>query len=167
MQVNPQLLKIIKENKLPEIECIYFCWVFTLKKYYPKADSLLFVELETGPVINLENEEIYRTHFLKLEENELVLKYPVLIKENQGFEELCKKIAETRLINSKGHCNNQQDYPVYDVSKETREAFNELPVVDLDKAKEVIIRYYESTKPAQKFSNYLRKGFIVDYQNFD
>jgi len=166
--INPEIFKIIKEHRLNESEVIYFCMVFHLKKIYPKAEDLLFINLTTGPVINLDNEEIYRTHFLRLEEGELVLKYPFIVKDKvNSFETFTKLVAETRLISSKGHVNNPQDYPVYDVSKETREAFNELPQLDLEKAKDVLIRYYETTKPAQKFSNYLKKGFIVDYQNFD
>ena len=168
MKINPEIFKIIKQHGLPELECVWFCTAFHLKRYYNKAEDLLFVNLTTGPVINLDNEEIYRTHFLKLEEGELVLKYPLFVKDKvNSFEEFTKLIAETRLISSKGHVNSPQDYPVYDISKETKEAFNELPELDLEKAKEVVIRYYETTKPAQKLSNYLRKGFIVDYQNFD
>lgn len=168
MKINPQILQVIRENKLNELESIFFCLVFHFKRYYNKAEDLLFINLVTGPVINLENEEVYRTHFIKLEEGELVLKYPLFIKESvNSFDTFVKKIAETRLINSRGHCNNPQDYPVYDVSKETREAFNQLPELDLDKACEVVIRYYETTKPAQKFSNYLSKGFIVDYNQYE
>lgn len=168
MQINPEILRIIREYKLPEKECILFCWLFMLKKYYPKAEELIFINLSDGPVINLDNEEIYRTHFLKLEEGELILKYPFLIKDKvNSFEDFVKKIADTRMINSRGSVNNQQDYPVYDVSKDTREAFNQLPELDLDKATEVVIKYYETTKPAQKFSNYLSKGFIVDYNQYE
>lgn len=166
--LNPQIIKIIKDNGLPETEAIFFCLTWWFKKYYPKAEDLLFLNLGDKKVINLENEELYRVNFLKLEEGELVLKYPLFIKEQvNSFDLFVKKIAETRLINSKGHVNCAQDYPVYDVSKDTREAFNQLPELDLDKAVEVVIRYYETTKPAQKFSNYLSKGFIVDYNQYE
>jgi len=168
VMLNPQILKIIKDNKLPETEAIFFCLTWWFKKFYPKAEDLLFLNLGDKKVINLENEELYRVNFLKSEEGELVLKYPLFIKEQvNSFDSFVKKIAETRLINSKGHVNNPQDYPVYDVSKDTREAFNQLPELDLDKACEVVIRYYETTKPAQKFSNYLSKGFIIDYQQHE
>lgn len=166
MQINSQIIKIIKENNLNETESMFFCLAWNFKKYYPKAEDILFVTLGDGSkLINLEQEENYRINFLKLEDGELVLKYPLFVKEQvNSFDLFVKKIADTRLINSKGHVNLPQDYPVYDVSKETREAFNQLPELDLDKGVEVVIRYYETTKPAQKFSNYLSKGFIVDYQ---
>ena len=166
MQINSQIIKIIKENNLNETESIFFCLAWNFKKYYPKAEDILFITLGDGSkLINLEQEENYRINFLKLEDGELVLKYPLFVKDQvNSFDLFVKKIADTRLINSKGHVNNPQDYPVYDVSKETREAFNQLPELDLDKGVEVVIRYYETTKPAQKFSNYLSKGFIVDYK---
>lgn len=168
MQLNPQILKKIKEQGLPETEVMFFCLTWWFKKVYPKAEDILFLNLGDKKLINLENEEIYRINFLKSEDGELVLKYPLFIKEQvNSFDTFVKKIAETRLINSRGHCNLPQDYPVYDVSKDTREAFNQLPELDLDKAVEVVIRYYETTKPAQKFSNYLSKGFIVDYNQFE
>ena len=168
MVLNPQILKIIKENKLPETEVMFFCLTWWFKKVYPKAEDILFLNLGDKKIINLENEEIYRVNFLKNENGELVLKYPLFIKEQvNSFDLFVKKIADTRLIRSTGHVNNPQDYPVYDVSKDTREVFNQLPELDLDKAVEVVIRYYETTKPAQKFSNYLSKGFIVDYNQYE
>lgn len=167
--LNPEIFKVIKENHLDEQESVFFCLMWWFKKHYPKAETLLFTETRNGiKIINLEHEEKYRINFLRLEENELVLRYPLFIKEQvNSFDIFVKKIAETRLVTSRGHVNNPQDYPVYDVSKDTRDAFNQLPELDLDKAVEVVIRYYETTKPAQKFSNYLSKGFIVDYNQYE
>lgn len=169
MTINPQIFSKIKELKLPEQDSIYFCLMWWFKSLYPKADQLLFTETGNGQkVINLENEELYRTTFLRLEEGELGLRYPLFTKEkSNSFEEFTKKIAQTRLINSLGHVNNPQDYAVYDISKESREVFDQLPQLDLDKACQVVIKYYESAKPAQKFSNYLSKGFIVDYNQHE
>lgn len=166
--VNPQILQLIKELKLPKQESQLFCLLWWAKKYMPGIEDCIFMTINDKKLIALENEEIYRINFLKLEEGELVLKYPLFIKEQvNSFDTFVKKIADTRLLNSRGHVNNPQDYPVYDVSKDTREAFNQLPELDLDKACEVVIRYYETTKPAQKFSNYLGKGFIVDYNQYE
>lgn len=166
--LNPKIKEIIQQFNLDEKDSYFFCLMFWFKKYYPKADELLFTTLKEKTVINLDNEEDYRINFLKLEDGQWTLKYPLFIKESENdFTLFTKKIADTRLINSKGHVNNPQDYPVYDVSKDTRIAFNLLPELDLDKAVEVVIRYYETTKPAQKFSNYLSKGFIVDYNQYE
>lgn len=169
MILNPKIKEIIKNNNLNELESMLFLNLWWFKKYYPKADQMLFITLASGQkIINLDNEENYRVNFLKLEDGQLTLKYPLFVKDkSETFDLFVKKIAETRLINSKGHVNNPQDYPVYDISKDTRTAFEELPDLDFDKACEVVIRYYETTKPAQKFSNYLSKGFIVDYQQFE
>lgn len=169
MILNPKILQVIRENNLNEKEAVLFCNLWWFKKYYPEAEQILFTTLGDGSkVINLDNEEDYRINFLKLEDGQLVCKYPLFIKEGiNSFDTFVKKIADIRLINSKGHVNNPQDYPVYDVSKSTREAFNELPELDLDRAVEVVVRYYETTKPAQKFSNYLSKGFIVDYNQYE
>lgn len=169
MKLNPKIAEVIRDNKLNEADSYFFCLIFEFQKVYPKASDLLFTNLPSGKsVIDLEREEDYRVNFLKLEEGQWVLKYPLFVKEQvNSFDTFVKKIAETRLIGSRGHVNNQQDYPVYDVAKETREAFNQLPQLDLDKACEVVIRYYETTKPAQKFSNYLSKGFIVDYNQYE
>ena len=167
--LNPKIKEIIQQFNLDEKDSYFFCLMFWFKKYYPKADELLFTTLKEKIVINLDNEEDYRTNFLKLEDGEWVLKYPLFVKDQvNSFDSFVKKIAETRLIGSRGHVNNQQEYAVYDVSKETREAFNQTPgLLDLDKAVEVVIKYYETTKPAQKFSNYLSRGFIVDYNQYE
>lgn len=169
MQLNPQILKLIKDLKLTEQEVVYFCLIFWFKKHYSKAEELLFVETANGnKVINLENEETYRINFLKLEEGELVLKYPLFVKEKTGaFKEFTTRLAETKLLGSRGHVNNNQDYTVYSINKETEEAFDSLPPVNIDTAVQVVLNYYESSKPAQKLSNYLKGSFIVDYQNYD
>jgi hypothetical protein len=168
MLLNPKILEVIKANGLNERDSILFCTLWWFKKYYPNADSLLFQTLKDGKkVINLDNEEDYRINFLKLEEGQLVLKYPLFVKEaGNNFDEFAKKLAATQVINSNGHINNRQDYQVYSLDKETREAFSKLPELDLDKVVKVVIKHYETTKPAKKLSKYLEGGLMADYPNF-
>lgn len=182
MNINPQILKIIKDNRLPETEAMFFCLTWWFKKFYPKAEDILFLRLGDKKVINLENEELYRVNFLKSEEGELVLKYPLFIKEqvnDRKYEIFCKHISESRLLNNLGHVNRPQDYPVYsekkikvyDVTREVRDIFNEVAstIKDFDpiKAAEVVIKHYENTKPAANIGRYLQEGFSVDYSQYD
>jgi len=180
--LNPKIKEIIQQFNLDEKDSYFFCLMFWFKKYYPKADELLFTTLKEKTVINLDNEEDYRINFLKLEEGQWTLKYPLFIKEkieDGKYELFCKYIASTQLINGLGHVNKSQDYSVYsenkikvyDVTREVRDIFNEIntSIKDFDpiKAAQVVIKYYENTKPAVNIGRYLQESFTIDYKSFD
>lgn len=90
----------------------------------------------------------------------------VIEKESNGlFFELKTRMKESRIFDSKGHVNNPQDYEVISFTKEVQDEFDSLKVQDVDKCFEVIRDYYKSTKPAKKLVNYLKSGFMLDYEN--
>ena len=101
MIINPKILQLINQHNLDEDEAMLFCNLWWFRKYYTKAENLLFITLkDVSKVINLDNEEKYRVIFLKLEDGELVLKYPFFVKEqSNSFDLFVKKIADTRLTN--------------------------------------------------------------------
>lgn len=169
MVINPKIFEIIKEFNLNERDSILFCNLWWLNQFYPSASEILFTKVNGKDIINLDKEEDYRINFLKLDEetNELKLRYPFFVKEkNSNFELFCQKLADTRQFNSKGHINNPQDYSVYDVNQELRDAFDLLKEFDLDKGVLVILDHYSSVKPASKLSKYLRNNFLQDYKSW-
>ena len=74
-------------------------------------------------------------------------------------------MKDSKIFDSKGHVNNPQDYEVIGFNKEVQDEFDSLKVNDVEKAFEVIKDYYKSTKPAKKLVNYLKSGFMLDYDN--
>ena len=90
----------------------------------------------------------------------------VIEKESNGlFLQLKLMMKDSKIFDSKGHVNNPQDYEVIGFNKEVQDEFDSLKVNDVEKAFEVIKDYYKSTKPAKKLVNYLKSGFMLDYDN--
>jgi hypothetical protein len=76
-------------------------------------------------------------------------------------------------MNSRGHRNNPQDYNVLSVTQKDIDVFTEAVKLieqdgksfDLEKAQEVITKYYQTARPALKLENYLAKTFVLDYES--
>lgn len=170
MTINPKIFKIINDLGLDERESILFCTFWWLKSFYPQAEECLLIPLMDGSrLINLDREEDYRINFLQHDEDsgKLELRYPLFIEDkNSTFQQFIERVAETRMINSLGHVNNPQDYSVFSVNKEAREAFSLLPDFNLEKGVKVLINHYLTTKPAKALPKYLRDNFMVDYKQW-
>ncbi len=161
MKLNEDLKKVFKDLRIPEQSGYAFCLLY----HFGTQISGLKTFIIDKDIISLENEEKYRIGLLKLDEDgNLVLKYELFEEEGNGtYKEFCRKLAETRVINSRGHLNNSQDYTVYSVSKDVEMIWQTLGDLDLDVAVKTVVNYYENTKPALKIENYLAKSFMTDY----
>lgn len=167
MTINPRVYQIIEENQLDERNAMFFCLMWWFKSHYPKADELLFTRLADGQkVINLNHEEDYRVNFLQHNDvGALSLRFPLFLEDkNSTFDKFIEALMQTGEVNSSGHINNPQDYPVISKGAEVRVEFEKLPPIDINKGVRVLLNHYLSTKPAKKLQNYLKDNFMLDYE---
>jgi hypothetical protein len=176
--INPEFLTYCQSRGLDVKQCVLFAVIFKMdSKYGGSVDGLLHFADEMGMI-----DSRMIIALLDHEGEEPTLRVPLYDEEKLSevarYNALFKTLVVERLIgdglmNSRGHRNNPQDYNVLSVTQKDIDVFTEAVKLieqdgksfDLEKAQEVITKYYETAKPALKLENYLAKTFVLDYES--
>lgn len=173
MKINPAIRQKVEEinernlDRYLEYPSIVHCLL--LWEFGTQVPELRERILSEG-VVKVEDWDFLSVEFLTIDTvtGETVLKIPLFdVPRKEGsYIALCKLIERAHCMDNRGHLNNPQDYEVFLGAKdrESQDLFDRLCIEDLEKARDVIIEFYQHTKPAKKLSNFLRGGFMVNYE---
>lgn len=161
MQLNPELLEVIRKDGLDETEALLYCFAIEYK---------LDVIRLTDTFVNQDNEMFYRINLTDRDiiTNTMKLKIPLFSSSfGDKFGELIQAL-KSRGFTSNGHPNNQIKYAVINTSGEAKTAFQSFYTedIDFDRLVNCIAGYYERTEMPVKLDKFFNQLVTMEYDSY-